>query len=194
MAIIKDNVWVEGASGGARKGSIVYRQRAGATIVGGRPSPSSTPATESQLAHRERFNMATVYAKLALQSEQLGPQYREAASGRVSAYNVAVRDKMTPPSIDGVMMDDYTGAAGSRIYVVAHDDFALKSVTVSIQNQFGAVQQEGEATIAEDRGAYVYELTADVTGTGLVVVKIIAEDLAGNQTEYQVEVSAETGL
>jgi hypothetical protein len=190
MAIIKDNVWVEGASGAARRGSIVYRQRSGSTIIGGRPAASSVPATERQIAHRRRFNIATVYAKLALQSDQLGTRYREAAEGKLSAYNLAVRDSLTPPTIESVMLDDYNGTAGSRIYVVAYDDFALKSLTVSILNQSGGILQEGEAVVAEDRGAYVYQLTADVAGVGTMTVKVVAEDLAGNKTEHEVEVAA----
>lgn len=192
MAIIKDNVWVEGASGAARKGSIVYRQRAGSTIIGGRPSASSIPATERQIAHRKRFNMATVYARLALQSDELGTRYREAAEGKLSAYNLAVRDSLMPPTVEAVMLDEYNGATGSRIFVIAYDDFALKSLTVTISDQSGTVLQEGEATVADDRGAYAYELSADVIGQA--TVKVVAEDLAGNTTEYEVETEAGPGL
>ncbi|MFA0962074.1 hypothetical protein AB9P05_09725 [Roseivirga sp. BDSF3-8] len=188
MAIIKDNVWVEGASGAARKGSIVYRQRMGRTLVSGRPSSSSVPATDRQIAHRERFNRATVYAKLALQNDQLRERYEDAAAGtRLSAYNMAVRDSLKAPKIETISLDEYDGTTGSRIFVLAYDDFELKSLKVRLHNGAGNTLQEGDATLADDRALYAYTLTADVTSTP-VYATAIAEDHAGNVTEYEVEV------
>ncbi|MFA0961671.1 hypothetical protein AB9P05_07680 [Roseivirga sp. BDSF3-8] len=183
MAIIENNPWIEGARGMAR-GAIVYRQRAGRTIVSARPAKCSKPLSSKQKAHHERFGKATAYAKRVRKVEALYEVYKAKEAGFNSWQNLAVKDYMHAPVVEGVFVNGFTGGANERIGVYAYDDFGLVSVDLLIRNGEGEVLESGRCTAIVENGMYEYRLRKDVPVQGGVQVQVEARDLAGNVTVF----------
>jgi hypothetical protein len=179
MAKSKNNVITHGLSGTIGD-MLVFRQRAGETIVAKRPTHIA-PASEKQIAQRIRFQQATVYAETALATPELKERYKEEAKKRkgVTAYNVAVADFFHAPDIDTIDLSGYTGTSDDQIRIIATDDFAVQSVHVSINTMDGELVEEGYAENTAGN-LWIYKTTAEnesLTGTKFVIT---ASDIPGN--------------
>ncbi|EKB58260.1 hypothetical protein [Bergeyella zoohelcum] len=103
----------------------------------------------------------------------------------LNSYNIAVADLMNAPKIEQIDLSAYTGQVGDLIKVKAYDDFAVKAVTVEIQNSEGTLVEKGNAI---DNGLeWIY--TATVNNPNLSGYKIIvrATDNPNNLTEKEVQ-------
>ncbi|MFA0960462.1 hypothetical protein AB9P05_01520 [Roseivirga sp. BDSF3-8] len=189
MAVIENNPWIEGARGMVR-GAIVYRQRAGRTIVSARPSKSSKPLSEKQKAHHRRFREATAYSKRVKEDDGLFAKYAAAAEGFISWQNLAVRDYMYAPVVEKVVAEGFTGKAGEVLEVYASDDFGICSLQVRVMDGRGAVWESGECIELIANEVYAYNLKRDVDITNGLMVRVEAADAAGNVTVYEEEIVA----
>ncbi|MFA0960577.1 hypothetical protein AB9P05_02095 [Roseivirga sp. BDSF3-8] len=189
MAVIENNPWIEGARGMVR-GAIVYRQRAGRTIVSARPATSSKPLSEKQKAHHRRFREATAYSKRVKEDDGLFAKYAAAAEGFISWQNLAVRDYMHAPVVEKVVAEGFTGTAGEVLKVYASDDFGICSLRVTVMDGRGAVLERGECDELIANEVYAYNLKGDVDPVNGVRVRVEAADAAGNVTEYEEELYA----
>jgi hypothetical protein len=128
---------------------LVFRQRAGETVISKMPEPSKT-VSEKQKKQRKHFQKAVFYAKAVFEGDDMQTieLYEEAAKKKkgLSAYNVAVADFCHAPDIESVDLTDYFGVQGDKIRITASDDFAVKSVHVRISNADGTIVEEGYAT------------------------------------------------
>ncbi len=185
MAISGNNVLTYGLSG--KVGNLlVFRQRAGQTVVSSVPERTKNDS-EKQVAHRKRFQQATVYAKAAVANAETGEQYSAAAKKQrgLTAFNVAVADFFGAPDINDISMEGYTGRAGDRIEILVSDDFAVKSVRVQILNADGTVVEDGEAALSGGT-LWVYTATADNESLEGDKIIVSATDLPGNVTSEEV--------
>ncbi|MFA0965028.1 hypothetical protein AB9P05_24680 [Roseivirga sp. BDSF3-8] len=189
MAVIENNPWIEGARGMVR-GAIVYRQRAGRTIVSARPATSSRPLSEKQKAHHRRFREATAYSKGVKEDAALFAKYEAAAEGFISWQNLAVRDYMHAPVVEKVVAGAFTGKAGEALEVYASDDFGICSLRVTVMDGRGAVLESGECNELIANGVYAYNLKSDMDMANGVSVRVEAADAAGNVTVYEEELVA----
>ncbi|MFA0964394.1 hypothetical protein AB9P05_21490 [Roseivirga sp. BDSF3-8] len=189
MAVIENNPWIEGARGMVR-GAIVYRQRAGRTIVSARPATSSRPLSEKQKAHHRRFREATAYSKRVKEDDELFAKYAAAAEGFISWQNVAVRDYMYAPVVEKVVAEGFTGKAGEVLEVYGSDDFGICSLQVRVMDGRGAVLESGECIELIANEVYAYYLKRDVDMANGVSVRVEAADAAGNVTVYEEELVA----
>jgi len=183
MAFVKSNIFTKGASGTV--GDMMnFRVRKGKTVIAVKRGPSSKPPTEAQQETNERFITASLFAQDAMKDPATKALYQKAAKGGQTAYNVALRDAMSPPTIDEVDISDYKGTVGDLIAIKARDVIIPQSVKVAIFSQAGAVLEEGDAVInTKDRRFWIYTVTAAnaaLTGTRVVVT---VKDLPGNKTE-----------
>ncbi|SDG22673.1 hypothetical protein [Chitinophaga filiformis] len=189
MAFVKTNIFTRGASGTV--GDMMnFRVRKGKTVIAVKRGPSSKPPTEAQQETNERFIIASLFAQDAMKDPATKALYQKAAKGGQTAYNVALRDAMNPPVIDGLDISGYKGTAGDLIAVKARDVITPASVKVAIFSQAGAVLEQGDAVInTRDRRFWIYTVTttnAALTGTRVVA---IATDLPGNKAEETVTIS-----
>jgi len=90
MAVVVDNLIVQGLSGRLGKQLVVRRRRNGSYVVAAAP-PRNTgrKATEGQQAYRERFRAAIAYAKSARRDPAVIAVAKERGQ---SAFNWAVSD------------------------------------------------------------------------------------------------------
>lgn len=159
-------------------GLIQVSQRNGKIIVGKRRK-KVTSVSDYQFEARQQFKKASTYARASLNVPERLELYEGKARLGVSAYNVAVRDYLTPPEIVEIINTSYTGAAGGRIDIIATDDVSVHSVSVSIFTAMDTLVESGEAVKTEE-GFWYYTSTGIsplLEGTRVVVT---AMDIPGN--------------
>jgi hypothetical protein len=186
MAKQERNIVTQGMSG--KIGGIVFRQVAGKTIISQAPEKSKTEPTEKQQKQQEEFQEATVYAKIAVVQEETKELYAKAAKKKkgLSAYNVAVADYLNAPKIKKVDIAEYTNEAGSKIKIIAVDDFMVKSVSVEIYAMDGTLLEDGDAENAAG-SLWIYTTTQNNPDPDGVKIVVSASDLPGNVTTSIVE-------
>jgi hypothetical protein len=156
-------------------------------VVGSVPQyPERREYTEKQLAHQLRFRRAASYAQSIVDDEEYFPLYERETQGRMTPYNAALRDYMTPPDVHEIDISEYTGAPGEEIRIVASDDVLLESVKVVIVAD-GEIVERGEA-VQHHRDALLWIYTTqEVNEHESYTVRATVRDLPGNRAVGEVE-------
>jgi hypothetical protein len=161
---------------------LVFKKVYGKTVAFAKPTVTTEP-TDKQLAQREQFKQAAMYAKAALADPALRPLYAAAAYAKdVPVVAVAVQDYFNPPTIDEVRLSAYKGRVGDRIDVFAHDDFGVANVYVTIKGANGTVIENGPAVAGSSADGSVhwsYAATTLVQPGTTVTVQANAADHPG---------------
>lgn len=174
------NSIMRGASG-ALGDELVFRQRAGKTVISIPAIRRVDRRTEEQLLYRERFRQAVMYARKVVADPAQKVLYQAIAKQGIFAYNLAFRDRFKAPVITAIDIGNYSGSPGDIIRIGAIDDFRVEKVQVTILNAAGSVVEEGPALAGPDE-TWLY--TAIITNTTPAGGKLIvqASDLPGNIT------------
>jgi len=182
---LKNNDLVKGSSG--RIGDqLVYRQRAGKTIIAKRPKKSSVQATALQLEVQELFTEAVLYAKAVIADEAKKALYQSKAKAGKSAFNLALSDFCKAPEIRKYQAADYMGQVGDKISIRVIDDFKVEWVRLMIKDSSDNLIEEGEAVLSGNQVDWIYTATAlnpSLAGTKLI---ISAADIPGNISSQEV--------
>lgn len=179
------NSIMRGASGALGE-ELVFRQRAGKTVISLPPVVKVYAPTTDQQEIRNKFLEASRYAKTVLANPALKEAYTSKSAAGTSAYNTAIADFFKVPVIVAVDPGNYNGAAGGTILVQATDDFKVQSVQVSILDADDEVLEEGLAVaVAETADLWTYTALNSVTITG-AKLKVQARDLPGNVTTQEI--------
>jgi hypothetical protein len=179
MAKQKGNVVTHGLSG--KIGDLlVFSRRGGQTVVS-KVAERTAPPSEKQKEQRKRFQQAVIYAKAATASPEDKAVYESAKTGK-TPFNAAVADFLNAPDINGIDLSGYRGQAGDVIKVWASDDFAVKSVKVSIINDDGSLVEEGDALPDVSRQVWTYTATQNNDNLDGDKIVVSASDLPGNIT------------
>lgn len=185
MAKSKNNVVTHGLSGKVGD-MLVFRQRAGQTLVGKIPVRSTVAPTDKQIMVKEKFQEGAIYAKAAIADPVTKAFYDSVAAKGQTAYNMALADYCVAPEIKSIDVSAYTGAIGDKIEVKATDNFMVKSVKLRILKLDGTLIENGEAVQDEANSIkWVYTATtvhAEITGSKVVAQAI---DQPGNVTEKE---------
>lgn len=179
MSKSNDNVITRGASGTFGR-QVVFTQRHGNTIMGKPPRATNIPPTEKQMAARERFLLASQYAKAVIDNEALKTAYKAKAKPGQSAYNVAMVDAIKSPEIKEIDRSQYTGLPNSIIRINAIDDFKVQSVYVTLIDANLNVLEEGQAATDPNSQYWIYTATIENLNVNGCTIKVQANDLPGN--------------
>jgi hypothetical protein len=182
MTKIKNNPLLKGASG-MLGDVIVYRQLRGEIVMCNRPRKRDE-LTENQKLRKETFLRAVRYAKKQIADPITKAEYEAGiTSKKFNAYTVALTDYLSAPSVDGIDVSRYTGAAGDTIAIKATDDFKVTSVHVAVYSASNELIEEGEAVLQPDTSDdWRYSAgTANATLTGTRVI-VTVRDKPGNVT------------
>ena len=129
-------------------GEIVYRKSYGKQRMSRNPNMTGVVPSAEQVAQRERFRQAAVYARLAFADEVARLLYESVAKQREKPIlAVMIADFLHAPSIDDLDVSAYEGRIGSPIYILATDDFAVQTVQVKIMDTNGQTLESGLASI-----------------------------------------------
>jgi hypothetical protein len=182
MAKSRNNVITHGLSG-LIGDLLVFRQRAGKTIVSDRPKVRVDNPNPDQLEVRERFIKAAKYAKAAISDLTKKDLYQAAAKAGQSAYNVAFADYQKAPEIEAnPNYSGYSGQIGYQIEATVYDNFMVAAVKVEIRDASNALIEQGEAVQQDDVSKWIYETTVanPAYATSSIIIK--AYDMPENET------------
>jgi hypothetical protein len=177
------NSIIRGTSGALGE-ELVFRQRAGKTVMSLPAIPREDNPTNKQVGIRGKFKDANRYAKMVLEDPALKAAYKAKAPLGTSAQNLALADFFKAPEILDIDLSSYTGAIGSTILIEATDDFKVKSVQVSIISGSGEVMETGAAVVNPGSGDF-WTYTATTGSDGAAMVKVDVSDLPGNVTTQE---------
>jgi hypothetical protein len=147
MAIIKNNIVMEGVSG-MLGDVVVFRQLRGKTIMANKPRK---PRFQSDLQreNRHRFRAASAFAKQAMLDPEKKEYYKVKARklGLPNAYTAALTDYMRKPAVTAVKYKGNT--SGSIAITAGKAGFSLASVTVTMVNAEGTPLATGTAVLKD---------------------------------------------
>lgn len=132
MAIIKNNVLLEGSSGMFGK-SIVFKQVRGKTVVCNRPAKPSTESNQ-QKENRDRFRKASAWAKNVLVDPDKKVYYQKKAKKLKlpNAYTAAIADYMRCAKVTHV--NQYDDKATFSVY---KKDFDVAQIDIVVNKDSG---------------------------------------------------------
>src|SRR5687768_12323013 len=120
------NPMIQNASGAM--GDMVFYDLDGQPVARKKGEPSKKPPTAAQVAHKELVTRAAAWSKLTMTEPKQKAEYAAACRGHQTPYNLGFRDFLTPPVIESVVLDGYTGQIGACVRIKAWDDFEVTSV------------------------------------------------------------------
>jgi hypothetical protein len=184
MAKSNNNVITHGLTGTIGD-MLVFRQRAGKTIVSNIPHKSEKEPTAQQQAVRSRFQQAILYGKTITQNNTDKAAYGAVAAPGQNAFNVAVADFFHAPDIQEINVSGYTGNKGEFILVKAMDDFMVVDVQVRIEDSNHNLVEQGSAIQESDGITWKYETTnPQGTVSGFKITVFVHDKPANESTGY----------
>jgi len=160
---------------------LVFREWDGMTIVAKAPKARRSKPSVAEETIRERFLIASQYARAVSKNpdQAMAAEYAAALRPRQNVYSRALEDCLKPPKVKDINAEAYSGAAGSRISIKAVDDFRVTEVKVFI---YGADSTLLETGLAESNGV-LWDYTATQENNAVAGTKIVAvaTDLPGNE-------------
>lgn len=179
MAKNTNNNATFGMSG--RVNQFVFRQRFGKTVVAKLPVRTA-PLTESQKIVNSTFKKAVLYARTILQDEAIRLAYGKKMIPGQTTHNIAIADFFKAPEILSVDILGVNDPSGSKIIVMAIDNFRVEVVKIQIEKADGTVVEEGNAILQNEGLNWVYYTTVENANTSGNKIRVTAIDLPGNKT------------
>jgi hypothetical protein len=187
MAISQRNVITHGLSG--KIGDLlVFRNQNGKTIVGKVPVRSTVAPTAKQEAVKDRFKLASKFAKQAMLDDTLLSFYRAASKKGQRPFNAAFSDFFVAPTISNPI-GVYAGQIGDLLSVNAIDNFEVKEVTLQIYQADGTLIEQGNALLQIDGVKWSYTVKSNFASLAGCKLLWSAADWAGNATELEIEIT-----
>jgi hypothetical protein len=180
MAHVNDNDVTLGLRGKFGK-QFVFR-KFGRKTIAARAASSTGRQTDAQHEHRERFRLATVYAKRSLLQPELKAEYEAIARAKqtTTPFAAAVGDFLKPVEINGILTASYHGEAGFPLTIMVNDLFKVKTMKVTFTNASGGVVESGLATRTAESAGYTYVTTVAIPDVSGLNIKVEVTDRPGN--------------
>jgi hypothetical protein len=132
---LTESVWTYGLRGMVGK-KMVFRKTMSGTVVADSPGKSSKEANEVQILQRDRFRLASFYAKRAKEDAELNAIYTDLALKRGSMHlrRLMVSDYFSMPRILSWERVTEPEQSGEHFRVIVLNIIRVKKVQVSIFN------------------------------------------------------------
>jgi hypothetical protein len=163
---------------------LVYYEADGQQLVRKKPR-GKKPRTKPQQNNSGRFTAAGRYARQALSDPNLKAAYQALCRGHQNPRNLAIRDFLTPPVIEAVDFETYTGKPQQVLRVKATDDFRVGQVHLVIRDPGGTIIEEGVAVLDAGSGQWCYTTRVEIASGLTVSITVSATDQPGNTIECQ---------
>ncbi|HEX3009711.1 MAG TPA: hypothetical protein VHO90_19050 [Bacteroidales bacterium] len=187
MAQIRKNIITQGTSGSIDR-KIVFKQYGDRIIMSAFPDRSKVRLSDKQKKENKRFSQAVAYARSQIADPVSKAEYKSRATGLQSAYNVAITDFYTPPSIMSINTAAFNNHKNDPLFIHATDDFKVVSVVVTIA-AVDSVILESDDAVQLDRWNWEYRLQAPSLPTGKYNIIAQAWDKPGNRAQFEIELS-----
>jgi len=173
--------------------TLVFKKWGEKTVVAAAPERVTKAPSIIQLAHQERFRLASYYAKRTMFDPDLLAEYRAAAEvkGIASVRNVMMADYFSSPRILECEVKASSSQPGSKsLKILAVAYVRVTAITVSVTDPDGTVLESGNALLNADTQISTYEFQDASNLIAGVSYNIKATSLTGNVTsnsfDYQV--------
>lgn len=163
-------------------GTLVFRRVNGETVVSASPEKSSKEPSSNQKAHRERFRLASLYARRVSTDPVLLEEYLIAArkKGYPNVRSFIIADYFKFPEIINFNLN--TQPTGTALETLVVDYMRVKSVSVSLIAPDDSVLESGNGVLSIDQQTWTYEVLDSAHLVAGVTFEITATDLPGNVT------------
>lgn len=184
--VIPNSILIESISGAV--GDLVFYRDLDDNLIIQRKGVRSAPPSSKQLVRQEFFKLASAYGNHVKENPTLSEQYRPFCHGRMRPYHAAVRDFMSPPTVNAIDLQAFTGQAGQLIRIFATDDTGVVRVHVQLRHvTSNALLEEGDAELTVLADEWIYSTqSAIATGTP-VLVEATATDRPGHEGAAQAQ-------
>jgi hypothetical protein len=186
MAHVDENDVTLGLRGRFGK-QFVFRKVGGRTIVSRRSKPTGGN-TVRQVDQREKFRLASLYAKRCLLQPALKEEYEAMARamGINSAFPAALGDFLNPVQIREIVTVTYAGEIGYPLAILVSDVLKVKTMTVVIMDADGDIIESGPAIRAEGAVGFTYVTTVAIPVIAGVKIRVEVKDRPGNTVSQEV--------
>jgi hypothetical protein len=170
---------------------VVFRKWKDMTIAAKVPDKRTTEPKPEELARRERFLLASRYAKSIINggNPAMAAAYAAILKPRQNVYSRAVKDFMTPPKVTRFNTSLYKGTPGDSIIVRAVDDFRLTTVRVEVRSAAGTLLEAGLAEQNDNGLDWTYTAVQANNLLAGTKIKAIATDVPGNKGTLEITLS-----
>ena len=167
---------------------LVFREWEGKTIVAKSPKAQSGESTAAQAGTREKFMLASRYAKAITKSadQSLAEGYASALRPRQNVYSRAIEDFMSSPVVKSIDPENYKGVLGGTFIIRAMDDFRVTRVHVEIYASNGLQIEAGNAVQNLNGIDWTYSSRQSNNLVADSRIKVIASDVPGNEGVLEV--------
>jgi hypothetical protein len=188
MAVVRMNDLVEGLSG--KVGNIIFRTYRGKTYASSRPRKRKKQS-EQQRSNREKFKLATQYAKSMMNDPDMKAYYKRIARQLAlpNAYTAAITDYMRKPQINEVNTKKYAFKSGGEILISARKkNFKLDAVNVIVSSHDNQIIEVDKAKY-NGAGQWIFRSTlSSPSPYASYSVMVTATDRMGSSTQQIVSV------
>lgn len=153
------------------------------------PNVRDTGPKGGQGIVRERFLMASQWAKWAMTNAELHAFYASKAEKFMTAYSIAMTNYLRPLKVRAITTTGYTGQKGDTLLVSATDSFKVTGVSVVISAPGGEILEKGECQLAETGAGWVYTATVDNPVPAGSSITATAWNYPGHMAEMTVTLS-----
>jgi hypothetical protein len=182
MAILAANPLVQGARGSF--GTLVLRQVRGKTVLSAKPNmPSAEKQSELQKLNRDKFKMASLYAKRMMRDDVMKAFYWKRAKKLKlpNAYTAAIKDYMCKTRVSAIDLKRYTGKVGGSVTVYASKEHSsVSEVFVTVMTKEGQEIEKGKAI--PHGSVWMYKNTVKTNGAEGLRFIVETKDVLNNWT------------
>ena len=172
---------------GAFGREFVFRQVNGKTIL--TPLPQRKAAwSEKQIARRQKFSNASLYAKAAVANPGMKEEYTAIAkikNFRGGAMVAAMTDFLTSTQLSVAYAHQFDQNIGFPVTIVLKDNFKGKEMTVSISNKDGTITESGKASFTFGDTAWSYVTTMPYESIEGLKVVVTVKDRVGRVSRFE---------
>ncbi len=172
-------------------GGFVYRQQDDGSVIVARPplpDPDRVP-TEAQAQQLQRFKEASARFQRLMEDTDLKNAYQAIIAERgipARLRALVIGDILKAPRVSTVDLSHYTGAVGDTIRVVAEDSVGVARLTLTIHDSTSGQDLETAEKVVSEKISgvveWVYTATVAAPADHLVEVRVVASDLAQNES------------
>lgn len=185
MATLQLNSIIKGMRGSL--GNAVLRQVGNRTILSCKPRVPKKQS-EQQRINREKFKVASAFAKNILKDPQKKAYYLQKAKKLKlpNAYTAAVTDYMRKAEIKAVHTEKVKGRVGDAVHIkVFKKGFSVNEVKVEVRHSTGKMIEWGYA-IRKEPGEFIYKMCSSIDDMEGVIVRAIVASNTRNEVMKEV--------
>ena len=162
---------------------MFFRRFHDEVVVGHAPDFSGREPTPGQQAVRNRFKLAAIYGRTALANPVTKQLYENRADDMgIPIFAATIADFFNEPVVDEIDLSGYSGQAGGKIRIQAHDDFEVTGIGVRILDTTGATLEQGPATHPiTGLPEWEYQATTTLPTSQAVTIEVTATDRPGHK-------------